>query len=636
MPKDIRHLSTRRKNQLAKASFEHYTGKIVDNPENCDVSSVPTDSHDLSLHNPPSENLHVSLDSTTISELVDEASLDASLAIQQAADDGEDNLEYVQQKDFKNDLRQWVQTSHVPRRKVGGLLDILRNHGHSDELPKDVRTLMETPTNSCRNIQRGNGGEYMHFGLEIGLKRSIEKYFKDCPDTIYFQLNVDGVSLSKSSSSKFWPVLAAIRTDFYTTPVLVGLYHGAKDPADANVYLEPFVEEMKNIEINGIQVGENNVRVILQAFICDAPAKSFILKVKGHSGYSSCTKCIQEGDWNRCVVFPEIDNPLRTDRAFRAMEDGEYHHSESILVRLDIDMVLHFALDYMHLVCLGVMKRLIQLWVKGPKDLRLRADLIKRASDDLVATGHSISSEFARLARELAVIDKWKATECRQFLLYTGPVILKSILTDDYYTHFLALSVAIRILSDSYLNDNFNDYADSLLRWFVTQYKVLYGIGYISHNVHNLVHLADEAKRFGCLDQFNCFKFENYMIDIKSKVQNCPKPLAQVVNRTLEEYAQPVVPEYVKSYPIVKECRSKITELHYEYFRITTKRKDNTCLLSDSSILIVREIFKRNDELYFRGDRITNTKSLFNKPCDSKDFNCCVIDHNSTKELITI
>lgn len=69
--------------------------------------------------------------------------------------------------------------------------------------------------------------------------------------------------------------------------------------------------------------------------------------------------------------------------------------------------------------------------------------------------------------------------------------------------------MAIRILADRKLCLVMNDYARSLLRWFVLHYGELYSPEYIMYNVHNLVHLASDVARFDCLDQFSAFKFEN-------------------------------------------------------------------------------------------------------------------------------
>ena len=55
-------------------------------------------------------------------------------------------------------------------------------------------------------------------------------------------------------------------------------------------------------------------------------------------------------------------------------------------------------------------------------------------------------SEFARQPRSLQELDRWKATEFRQFLLYTGPVVLKGIVSKELFQHFLTLNVAMTIL----------------------------------------------------------------------------------------------------------------------------------------------------------------------------------------------
>jgi len=39
--------------------------------------------------------------------------------------------------------------------------------------------------------------------------------------------------------------------------------------------------------------------------------------------------------------------------------------------------------------------------------------------------------------------------------------------------------------------------------------KVLYGPGMMVYNVHGLMHLADDVRVFGALDNFSVFPFEN-------------------------------------------------------------------------------------------------------------------------------
>ena len=40
----------------------------------------------------------------------------------------------------------------------------------------------------------------------------------------------------------------------------------------------------------------------------------------------------------------------------------------------------------------------------------------------------------------------WKAFEFRSFMLFYGPIVLRSVLPEDYYRHFIFLSEAIFVL----------------------------------------------------------------------------------------------------------------------------------------------------------------------------------------------
>ena len=84
-------------------------------------------------------------------------------------------------------------------------------------------------------------------------------------------------------------------------------------------------------------------------------------------------------------------------------------------------MLFQIALDYMHLICLSVMKRLLSLWLKN---IRLRVNQQEIVFKMLSDIRSSISCKFARLPRNLKHHRKWKVTEFL-FLLYLGSVFLK-------------------------------------------------------------------------------------------------------------------------------------------------------------------------------------------------------------------
>lgn len=72
--------------------------------------------------------------------------------------------------------------------------------------------------------------------------------------------------------------------------------------------------------------------------------------------------------------------------------------------------------------------------------------------------------EFVRQPRSLNEIDRWKATEFRQFLLYSGPVVLSSVIPQPLYSHFLTLTVSMSILleKDTEKRNAYLDYAKAL------------------------------------------------------------------------------------------------------------------------------------------------------------------------------
>lgn len=108
-----------------------------------------------------------------------------------------------------------------------------------------------------------------------------------------------------------------------------------------------------------------NYTVKIDAVICDAPARAFLKWLKTHNGYDSCERYVQHGEWLGKIVLPDLSASLRSDQDFIDQADAK-HHVGSPFTQLECCMISGFPLDYMHLVCLGLVRRMIHLWLHGP------------------------------------------------------------------------------------------------------------------------------------------------------------------------------------------------------------------------------------------------------------------------------
>ncbi|CAN8006892.1 unnamed protein product, partial [Ixodes hexagonus] len=183
--------------------------------------------------------------------------------------------------------------------------------------------------------------------------------------------HIDGLPIAKSSRTQFWTILGKVKNLKDHAPSIVGVFRGDRKPDDANEFLRRFVDELREVIASGISLGVENIPVRLNALICDAPAKAFILSIRSHTGYYSCTKCTVKGIYiEGRVCFPDISRSPRTNATFRGQLQEQHHIGETILKELPMDMIKDVPLDYMHLICLGVVHKLLTLWIRGPKGIK--------------------------------------------------------------------------------------------------------------------------------------------------------------------------------------------------------------------------------------------------------------------------
>ncbi|ODM90974.1 hypothetical protein Ocin01_15709 [Orchesella cincta] len=263
---------------------------------------------------------------------------------------------------INHSLRSWAIQNNIKSKAVNSLLYILKQHSCFSELPKDSRSLLKTPRKI--NIIKVKPGNYCHFPLVKTLSKVVEN---DNFSSIGLQLNVDGVPISKSSSQQFWPILAHVVNKPSSPPFVLGIYYGTDKPESSNKFLEIAVQELLEISETGIVINNQKVNVYVHSIVCDAPARAFLLNVKGHTGYFACTKCQIEGEhYKHRMTFDGLSHPRRTDESFRLQTNEDHHlEDESELLRLPIDIIQQIPLDYQHLICLGVVRKLLNLWIRG-------------------------------------------------------------------------------------------------------------------------------------------------------------------------------------------------------------------------------------------------------------------------------
>ena len=172
--------------------------------------------------------------------------------------------------------------------------------------------------------------------------------------------------------------------------------------------MSDFTDDLRRLMETGISLENKHFEIQLIVFVCDAPTRSFITLTKSHAGYFSCSKCTEEGEWHGKIVFLNGNGPLRTNHSFRyKIQDDHHLPGTTTLEQLPIDMVECFPFDYLHLVLLGVTRKLLRTWISGPLPVRLPARNINLISDFLIHVSPFIPVGFARKTRSLAELPQF-------------------------------------------------------------------------------------------------------------------------------------------------------------------------------------------------------------------------------------
>lgn len=192
-------------------------------------------------------------------------------------------------------------------------------------------------------------------------------------------------------------------------------------------------------------------------------------------------------------------------------------------------------------------------------------------------------------------------------------MILKDVLDPDIYNNFLYLHIGTVICITDYHRD-LVDVAEKLFSKFVDSFIDIYGKKYVSHNIHNLKHIVDDVRRFGALDNFSSFPFENKLGMLKKFIRSGNLPLQQVAKRIMENIHYDIR----KLIQGTNKKEIKLNSIKVGELFIDNSPNNRWILTIDKKIVGFDHTEKSGEINFLVGKPLAKLSPFFDKPVSSK------------------
>lgn len=355
-------------------------------------------------------------------------------------------------------------------------------------------------------------------------------------DDLTIQFNVDGVNYFKSSKKSLWPILVTINELPYrirkNNVILCGLWEGIGKPK-MNLYLQPFVDELVELQNNGLHCtrynSNNLIELKIHPIICsiDSVARPMVLNMAQYNGKFGCTYCYHKGEiivvgkgHARVYVYAKkkLRNKTSHDRHVKkAIEQDTIIKGVkgvSIISLLSVfDITKSFPPDYLHSCLLGVGKLFIESFFDSKYNDK--EFYIGNCLEEFNKRLRSIKppSEITRIPQPIT--NKLKASEWKNFILYYSIPCLNDLLKPKYLKHWNLFVIALHIFLREKIPPHDFEIGKSALKKFVIDIEKLYGKEFMKYNIHLLTHIPEYILNYGALWAWSAFPFESYNSVIK-------------------------------------------------------------------------------------------------------------------------
>lgn len=109
--------------------------------------------------------------------------------------------EIAREAEFRSNIITWSLSHNINHCALKEIIKIINNYSGKELLPKDPRTLLQTPR-TVKIEAIGNDQYYWHNGMRFCLENVFSGISKSIIISVNF--NMDGLPIFKSSKSEFW------------------------------------------------------------------------------------------------------------------------------------------------------------------------------------------------------------------------------------------------------------------------------------------------------------------------------------------------------------------------------------------------------------------------------------------------
>ncbi|XP_018648792.1 hypothetical protein Smp_138800 [Schistosoma mansoni] len=155
------------------------------------------------------------------------------------------------------------------------------------------------------------------------------------------------------------------------------------------------MEEMTDVDLLSVKFTKY-IAISLYAVICDAPARSDVRYTVNHNGKVRCDRCTVFGGWlDEKTIFPNVEYTLLNDDSIRHQTQSIHRQGHSIFETLPVSS---FPLDPIHMVYLGVTKKLVYPWIElaHKRPMNLNSCVIRDMNKLISGSVKSTPSDFQR------------------------------------------------------------------------------------------------------------------------------------------------------------------------------------------------------------------------------------------------